>query len=184
MVSPGHDQSSARVDALLCVCVLFGRWCCPAQGAAVIYGVTPLCRQVCGELYYTAAGIHLLHSSSTQQVLHSIAFTVDCRSPLLVCHPVCKSLFRCLRDVVLDDGQQAMPALLPRNCLAAHAIYGNEGTLHVALVGMQQDLPCIMQVPDDIVFVEEIPHNATGKVSKLTLRQMFKDYKPATRAKL
>ena len=34
------------------------------------------------------------------------------------------------------------------------------------------------QVPDDIVFLEEIPHNATGKVSKLTLRQMFKDYKP------
>lgn len=38
---------------------------------------------------------------------------------------------------------------------------------------------CLSQVPDDIVFVEEIPHNATGKVSKLTLRQMFKDYKPA-----
>eukprot|EP00200_Dunaliella_tertiolecta_P004724 CAMPEP_0202360492 /NCGR_PEP_ID=MMETSP1126-20121109/13416_1 /ASSEMBLY_ACC=CAM_ASM_000457 /TAXON_ID=3047 /ORGANISM="Dunaliella tertiolecta, Strain CCMP1320" /LENGTH=572 /DNA_ID=CAMNT_0048954221 /DNA_START=64 /DNA_END=1782 /DNA_ORIENTATION=+ len=33
-------------------------------------------------------------------------------------------------------------------------------------------------VPDDIVFIPEIPHNATGKVSKLTLRQMFKDYKP------
>lgn len=47
-------------------------------------------------------------------------------------------------------------------------------------------LPCVCvcilhfpQIPDDIVFVEEIPHNATGKVSKLTLRQMFKDYKPA-----
>ncbi|KAG1667962.1 hypothetical protein FOA52_008334 [Chlamydomonas sp. UWO 241] len=34
-------------------------------------------------------------------------------------------------------------------------------------------------VPDDIVFVPEIPHNATGKVSKLTLREMFKDFKPA-----
>lgn len=38
---------------------------------------------------------------------------------------------------------------------------------------------CAVQVPDDIIFLEEIPHNATGKVSKLTLRQMFKDYKPA-----
>lgn len=38
---------------------------------------------------------------------------------------------------------------------------------------------CAVQVPDDIVFLDEIPHNATGKVSKLTLRQMFKDYKPA-----
>lgn len=41
-------------------------------------------------------------------------------------------------------------------------------------------LCCSPQIPDDIVFVEEIPHNATGKVSKVTLRQMFKDYKPPT----
>lgn len=34
-------------------------------------------------------------------------------------------------------------------------------------------------VPDDVAFIPEIPHNATGKVSKLTLRQLFKDYKPA-----
>lgn len=32
--------------------------------------------------------------------------------------------------------------------------------------------------PDDVVVVPEIPHTATGKVSKLTLRQMFKGYKP------
>lgn len=54
----------------------------------------------------------------------------------------------------------------------------------MVLGNVQHDLLCIVQVPDDIVFVEEIPHNATGKVSKLTLRQMFKDYKPAPRAKL
>eukprot|EP00955_Chlamydomonas_euryale_P093823 364809-Chlamydomonas_euryale.AAC.10 len=38
-------------------------------------------------------------------------------------------------------------------------------------------------VPDDIVFVPEIPHNATGKVSKLTLREMYKSYTP-TRPRL
>ncbi|KAG2436741.1 hypothetical protein HXX76_006265 [Chlamydomonas incerta] len=32
-------------------------------------------------------------------------------------------------------------------------------------------------VPDDVVFVPQIPHNATGKVSKLTLRDMFKHHK-------
>lgn len=32
-------------------------------------------------------------------------------------------------------------------------------------------------MPDDIVFVEQIPHTATGKLSKLTLRQQFADYK-------
>ena len=32
-------------------------------------------------------------------------------------------------------------------------------------------------MPDDVVFVDEIPHTATGKVSKLTLRQQLKDYR-------
>ncbi|MEC8850499.1 MAG: long-chain fatty acid--CoA ligase, partial [Pseudomonadota bacterium] len=31
-------------------------------------------------------------------------------------------------------------------------------------------------LPDDVVFVDELPHGATGKVSKLTLRAEFKDY--------
>jgi len=32
-------------------------------------------------------------------------------------------------------------------------------------------------MPDDVVFVEELPHTATGKLSKLTLRDRFKDYR-------
>ena len=35
-------------------------------------------------------------------------------------------------------------------------------------------------MPDDVVFVAELPHTATGKLSKLTLRQQFKDYKLPT----
>jgi fatty-acyl-CoA synthase len=31
-------------------------------------------------------------------------------------------------------------------------------------------------MPDDVVFVEEIPHTATGKIQKSTLREQFKDY--------
>jgi 3-(methylthio)propionyl---CoA ligase len=31
--------------------------------------------------------------------------------------------------------------------------------------------------PEDVVFVAELPHTATGKLSKLTLRQQFKDYR-------
>ena len=31
-------------------------------------------------------------------------------------------------------------------------------------------------MPDDVAFVDEIPHTATGKISKLTLREQFKDY--------
>jgi fatty-acyl-CoA synthase len=32
-------------------------------------------------------------------------------------------------------------------------------------------------MPDDVVFVEELPHTATGKLSKITLRQRFADYR-------
>ena len=31
-------------------------------------------------------------------------------------------------------------------------------------------------MPDDVVFVEEIPHTATGKIQKITLREQFSDY--------
>src|SRR5687767_14700007 len=36
-------------------------------------------------------------------------------------------------------------------------------------------------MPDDVVFVNELPHTATGKLSKLTLRQQFKDYRLDTK---
>jgi acyl-CoA synthetase (AMP-forming)/AMP-acid ligase II len=32
-------------------------------------------------------------------------------------------------------------------------------------------------VPDDVVFVDELPRTATGKFSKLTLRRQFRDYR-------
>ena len=35
-------------------------------------------------------------------------------------------------------------------------------------------------MPDDVVFVKELPHTATGKLSKLTIREQFKDYKLPT----
>jgi len=33
-----------------------------------------------------------------------------------------------------------------------------------------------MAIPDDVVFVEELPHTATGKINKLGLRETFRDY--------
>jgi fatty-acyl-CoA synthase len=35
-------------------------------------------------------------------------------------------------------------------------------------------------IPDDVVFVDEIPHTATGKIQKTTLRERFKDYRLPT----
>lgn len=31
-------------------------------------------------------------------------------------------------------------------------------------------------MPDDVQFVDEIPHTATGKIQKMDLRETFKDY--------
>ncbi len=35
-------------------------------------------------------------------------------------------------------------------------------------------------MPDDVVFIEEIPHTATGKIQKMNLRDQFRDYKLPT----
>jgi fatty-acyl-CoA synthase len=35
-------------------------------------------------------------------------------------------------------------------------------------------------IPDDVVFVDEIPHTATGKIQKTTLRERLKDYRLPT----
>ena len=35
-------------------------------------------------------------------------------------------------------------------------------------------------LPDDVQFVDELPHTATGKISKLKLREQFKDYRLPT----
>ena len=32
-------------------------------------------------------------------------------------------------------------------------------------------------MPDDVAFVDEIPHTAAGKINKRGLRELFKDYK-------
>ncbi|MDA0981473.1 MAG: 3-(methylthio)propionyl-CoA ligase [Proteobacteria bacterium] len=45
-----------------------------------------------------------------------------------------------------------------------------------ALLAFYRDKVVKWWLPDDVVFVAELPHTATGKLSKLTLRQQFKDY--------
>ena len=31
-------------------------------------------------------------------------------------------------------------------------------------------------IPDDVQYIEEMPHTATGKIQKMKLREMFEDY--------
>jgi 3-(methylthio)propionyl---CoA ligase len=44
------------------------------------------------------------------------------------------------------------------------------------ILGFMQGKVAKWWMPDDVAFVDEIPHTATGKIQKMTLRQQFKDY--------
>src|SRR6202012_3152117 len=44
------------------------------------------------------------------------------------------------------------------------------------ILGYMQGKIAPWWLPDDVVFAEEIPHTATGKIQKMELRQRFRDY--------
>ena len=44
------------------------------------------------------------------------------------------------------------------------------------LLGFLQDKIAKWWMPDDVVIVDEIPHTATGKIQKITLRERFRNY--------
>ncbi len=51
------------------------------------------------------------------------------------------------------------------------------------ILGFMQGKVAKWWMPDDVVFVDEIPHTATGKIQKMTLRKQFSDYRlPDTEA--
>ena len=52
-----------------------------------------------------------------------------------------------------------------------------ESTTKEDILGFMQGKIAKWWMPDDVVFVDEIPHTATGKIQKITLRQKFKDYR-------
>ena len=47
------------------------------------------------------------------------------------------------------------------------------------ILGFMQGKIAKWWMPDDVVFVPEIPHTATGKIQKITLRQQFTGYRAA-----
>jgi acyl-CoA synthetase (AMP-forming)/AMP-acid ligase II len=48
------------------------------------------------------------------------------------------------------------------------------------LLGFYEGKIAKWQIPDDVAFVAEIPHTATGKIQKLKLREQFKDHRLPT----
>jgi fatty-acyl-CoA synthase len=48
------------------------------------------------------------------------------------------------------------------------------------ILGFMQGRIAKWWMPDDVVFVDEIPHTATGKIQKTVLRDRFRDYRLPT----
>ena len=62
----------------------------------------------------------------------------------------------------------------------ARAYYKGETATKEDILGFMQGKIAKWWMPDDVAFVEEIPHTATGKIQKMALRQQFKDYRLPT----
>jgi acyl-CoA synthetase (AMP-forming)/AMP-acid ligase II len=81
---------------------------------------------------------------------------------------------------VLRPGGRGWRRLWPRRLVVAVKKPGQEVSKD-ELLRFYEGKIAKWWMPDDVVFVNELPHTATGKLSKLTLRQQFKDYRLDTK---
>ncbi|MDE2077626.1 MAG: fatty-acid--CoA ligase [Burkholderiales bacterium] len=102
---------------------------------------------------------------------------------------VIKSGGEWISSIDLENAVMAHPAVHEAAVIAAHHPKWDERPLLVVvkkpgvdvtreeLLAFYEGKIPRWQVPDDVVFVTEIPHTATGKIYKLGLREQFKDHK-------
>ena len=94
-----------------------------------------------------------------------------------------------ISSIDLENAAQGHPSILECGVISAYHPQWDERPLLIAVAekGVSVSLQDIHEylkdkvakwwLPDDVVFVDELPHTATGKISKMTLREQFKDYK-------
>jgi fatty-acyl-CoA synthase len=97
-----------------------------------------------------------------------------------------------ISSIDLENAVMAHPDVAEAAAIAAeHPKWGERPLLiAVAREGAQPTKEAVLAflagkvakwwLPDDVVFVDELPHTATGKVSKAQLRERFKDYRLPT----
>jgi acyl-CoA synthetase (AMP-forming)/AMP-acid ligase II len=105
---------------------------------------------------------------------------------------VIKSGGEWISSIELENIAMAHPAVLEAAAIAARHPKWDERPLLVVvrkpgaelsaaeLIGFFEGRIAKWQIPDDVVFVSEIPHTATGKIQKLKLREQFKDHRLPT----
>jgi fatty-acyl-CoA synthase len=105
---------------------------------------------------------------------------------------VIKSGGEWISSIELENIAMAHPAVLEAAAIACRHPKWDERPLLVVvkrpgaelsapeLLGFFEGRIAKWQIPDDVVFVAEIPHTATGKIQKLKLREQFKDHRLPT----
>jgi fatty-acyl-CoA synthase len=101
---------------------------------------------------------------------------------------VIKSGGEWISSIDLENIAIAHPAVAEAACIAcAHPKWTERPLLVVvmregervtreALLAFYQDKVAKWWIPDDVVFLDQLPHTATGKLQKLKLREMFRDH--------
>ncbi|KVC56389.1 3-(methylthio)propionyl-CoA ligase [Burkholderia stagnalis] len=101
---------------------------------------------------------------------------------------VIKSGGEWISSIDIENVAVAHPAVAEAACIAcAHPKWTERPLLVVvkragadvsrdALLAFYDGKVAKWWIPDDVVFVESLPHTATGKLQKLKLREMFRDY--------
>jgi fatty-acyl-CoA synthase len=101
---------------------------------------------------------------------------------------VIKSGGEWISSIELENIAMAHPAVLEAAVIACRHPKWDERPLLVVVrkPGMELDRERMLafyagkiatwQIPDDVIFVDEIPHTATGKMLKMKLRQQFADH--------
>jgi len=105
---------------------------------------------------------------------------------------VIKSGGEWISSIDLENAAMAHPAVAEAAVIGIHHPKWDERPLLIiqkkagasvdkdALLGFLQDKVAKWWLPDDVAFVESIPHTATGKILKTRLRETFKAYKLPT----
>lgn len=101
---------------------------------------------------------------------------------------VIKSGGEWISSIDIENVAVAHPAVAEAACIAcAHPKWTERPLLVVvkragadvsrdALLAFYDGKVAKWWIPDDVVFVDSLPHTATGKLQKLKLREMFRDY--------
>ena len=92
-----------------------------------------------------------------------------------------------LVNKILLDGKKGLAERIVYGALAGVGTKSGEDAVVVLkkgetaskeeLLGFMQGKIAKWWMPDDVAFVDEIPHTATGKIQKTVLRERFKDYR-------